>query len=169
MAVTPAQKKYSKTAKFRASQQKYRTKPGVLARINALRATPERRARNLVRDRETHKKWVKAHPEQVKAHTKRSRERRTEANRADQLRNKFNLTLQEYETLLIAQNGVCALCHRPERVRVAGKVRRLSVDHDHVTGKVRGLLCMRCNTLLGYADEAVETLLRAVDYLKRHA
>lgn len=59
------------------------------------------------------------------------------ARRARQL-----LSPDEYEALLEAQGGVCAICGNPPAKR------RLSVDHDHATGKVRGLLCFRCNRAL---------------------
>jgi hypothetical protein len=76
---------------------------------------------------------------------------------------KHGLTIEEYNELLVKQNGVCAICHEAEISR-----QRLSVDHDHLTGKVRALLCIRCNCLLGYARDSIQLLLAAVDYLKRH-
>jgi hypothetical protein len=64
----------------------------------------------------------------------------------------------DYEALLAAQGGVCALCGKPP------KTRRLSVDHDHKTGTVRGLLCFRCNRALPHYVSA-EWLLRAARYV----
>lgn len=66
----------------------------------------------------------------------------------------FGLTPADYEALLVAQGGVCAICQRPERVSVGKgrnprQLRRLAVDHDHATGRVRGLLCQTCNMLVG--------------------
>lgn len=78
-------------------------------------------------------------------------------------------TPEEYDALLAKQNGVCAICHRPEEAHSSwsSKTKPLSVDHDHVTQKVRGLLCCHCNRLLGAAKDNVETLLAAVDYLRQ--
>lgn len=70
----------------------------------------------------------------------------------------YGLTLAQYEALRAAQGFVCAICLKPSRVR------RLAVDHDHVTGAVRGLLCRRCNyDLLGMYG--MESLIRAARYL----
>jgi len=76
-------------------------------------------------------------------------------------RSRLGLTLDDYERLLATQGGVCAICERPP------KKRRLHVDHDHATGKVRGLLCFTCNRyVLGkYATPA--KLRAAADYLER--
>jgi len=63
------------------------------------------------------------------------------------LRKKFNMTLEEYELLLEKQNGVCALCGNPPVGR------HLSVDHNHITGKIRGLLCVRCNQMISVFDD----------------
>lgn len=78
----------------------------------------------------------------------------------------FGLEPEEYEALLKEQNNVCAICLRPETVAWRGKIKRLAVDHDERTGRVRGLLCTHCNTLLGKAQDNPETLLRAIEYLR---
>ncbi len=84
----------------------------------------------------------------------------SEGRRRHALR-KFGLTEDSYDTLFIQQEGVCAICQRePKR-------RQLAVDHDHGSGKVRGLLCTRCNLLLGMVDDDVMTLRTAVTYLLR--
>ncbi len=70
----------------------------------------------------------------------------------------------DYETLLAAQDGVCALCRRPPRTR------RLDRDHDHRTGNYRGLLCARCNRALGLVERygfRAEWLERAARYVDR--
>jgi len=67
------------------------------------------------------------------------------------------------------QHGRCAICRKTESFINAktGKKQKLSVDHDHGTGMVRGLLCVCCNRMLGYAKDDHMTLQRAIDYLKR--
>ena len=72
------------------------------------------------------------------------------------------LTQAEYDSMLSRQRGRCAGCHRP---CASGK--RLGVDHDHVTKKVRGLLCLSCNLALGYAKDDPTTLKRLARYLER--
>lgn len=62
---------------------------------------------------------------------------------------KYNLTPDEYDTILKKQNGVCAICQTD---RPTKRSHSLPVDHDHVTGKVRGILCIPCNRALGYFE-----------------
>src|ERR1700757_2464970 len=73
---------------------------------------------------------------------------------------RYGLTIDEYNGLYELQGGRCALC------RIAtGRTRRLSVDHDHKTGDVRGLLCRPCNTLLGRVRDSIAFFRRCIDYL----
>jgi Recombination endonuclease VII len=62
----------------------------------------------------------------------------------------YKLTIAQWNRIFEHQSGVCYACHNPEPV----KGRRLSVDHDHATGEVRGLLCSRCNPILGKLERA---------------
>lgn len=79
----------------------------------------------------------------------------------------YGLTLEQYEEKFAAQNGQCAICEQPEKCRNGqGEPRRLSVDHDHATGAIRGLLCTACNALLGYAEDDPERLEAAARYLE---
>ena len=70
--------------------------------------------------------------------------------------------------MLEKQNGVCAICEQKETVidKRINKVRRLSVDHDHKTRKVRGLLCAKCNHLLGNINDNIKILNRSILYLE---
>lgn len=74
------------------------------------------------------------------------------------------ITKGEYEQILCAQDGVCAICRRECDVRTS-----LSIDHDHTTGRVRALLCGRCNSGLGFFRDSAELLVRAARYLRSHA
>lgn len=86
--------------------------------------------------------------------------------RAKRLWDCFKLTIEKWERLWEFQVGVCAICHMPSEGR------RLATDHDWITGEVRGLLCHRCNTILGKIERAsrsgqpwtLEELKRAVEY-----
>jgi len=69
----------------------------------------------------------------------------------------YGITKEQYDSMLTEQRNKCKICNE-------GK--KLHIDHCHVTGKVRGLLCQNCNTLLGHAKESNDILLNAVAYLK---
>lgn len=78
---------------------------------------------------------------------------------------KFGISLKDYNKLFKKQKGCCSLCDIPQ-----SKLKKaLAVDHDHKTGKVRGLLCRHCNLMLGYAKENQTTLKKARFYLKRNS
>lgn len=91
---------------------------------------------------------------------------------------RMKMTKEEYYEMLNRQNGLCAICGEEETVLDShGNIRRLAVDHDHTCcykkgdtcGKCnRGLLCNRCNMMLGYAHDSIERLRSAIAYLTRH-
>jgi hypothetical protein len=84
-----------------------------------------------------------------------------------ELRKSYGITVDDYDRMLVAQNGVCAVCRRHETVRRNNTLRRLSVDHDHETGRVRGLLCSKCNRGMGYYEDDPARLRAAADYLEK--
>jgi len=78
---------------------------------------------------------------------------------------RYSLTLDEYNALLAGQNHKCAICGKdPDR-----ETRRFCVDHDHQTGKVRGLLCNKCNVGLANFTDNPGTLRAAAHYLEMAA
>lgn len=88
--------------------------------------------------------------------------KRREANA--NLKRNYGITVNEYDEVLSAQGGVCAICGT-DSPRGKG---RFSVDHDHDTGQVRGLLCTCCNTGIGMFEDSVANLASAINYLNRH-
>ena len=74
------------------------------------------------------------------------------------IKRQYGITAGEYQEYFSKQNGKCAICKSESK-------RRLNVDHCHVTGKVRGLLCGPCNTLLGMAKDSTDRLAKAIEYL----
>ena len=77
------------------------------------------------------------------------------------LQKKYNITEEIYNKILLAQNGVCSICHNHQRYK------HLAVDHDHKTGQVRGLLCENCNRGLGRFFDSHLRLRRAADYIEK--
>jgi hypothetical protein len=89
--------------------------------------------------------------------------------RKTHLQRRFNLSLEDYNKMLDAQGGKCAICLQPETQKRGGKLKALSVDHSHITGAIRGLLCSDCNTGIGKLKDSTEILMNAVEYLKLHS
>lgn len=75
---------------------------------------------------------------------------------------RYGMTPADYDAMVEAQGGVCAICGRPEASHPS-----FAVDHDHATGRVRGLLCFLCNTALGKMGDNPERLRAAADYIER--
>lgn len=76
---------------------------------------------------------------------------------------KLGVSIEEYNKMFESQGGRCSICgrHRDELNQ------ELSIDHNHMTGKVRELLCVKCNSLLGYSCDSIDILRKAIDYLER--
>lgn len=92
--------------------------------------------------------------------------RSKEYRRRERLKLVYGLTLEQYQTMLEKQHGVCALCGQPETRQQYGVLDPLAVDHDHKTGKIRGLLCRKCNLALGVFEEAFERYTSYLDQYK---
>ena len=76
------------------------------------------------------------------------------------LKHMFGITIEDYNTMLEDQEGACAICKKPEDTK------SLAVDHDHTTGRVRGLLCAKCNKAIGLLQDNENLLYSAIDYLR---
>lgn len=100
--------------------------------------------------REGRKKYAEKHREKIREFHKHY----------SRLRN-YGLTPEAYDQMLKSQDGACAVCSKTLGTRP-------HVDHDHVTGKVRGILCARCNSGLGHIDRREEWLKKAQAYLAAH-
>lgn len=83
------------------------------------------------------------------------------------LKKLYGLTLEDYDRMLEEQHGKCAIC-KTEKVGGKHKTNTMIVDHDHKTGKVRGLLCNYCNIMAGMMEKNLETSQLVLDYLRIH-
>lgn len=99
--------------------------------------------------RERANKYRKAFPNKVKS---------------TKLMQEFGLSYEEYVSKLEAQNYSCAICDKHE----SNFTFKLAVDHDHESGKIRGLLCSNCNNGLGRFHDDLNKLQNAIEYLKKH-
>lgn len=82
--------------------------------------------------------------------------------RAARLKERYGMTLEQYDSILSSQGGKCAICSYIPNEN--GEV--LAIDHDHSTGKIRGLLCRSCNSGLGYFKDNTEVMRKAIIYIK---
>ena len=125
-----------------------------------------------LKHRETYKAradaWNRANPHKRKAAVDRYRwsDKGVDAKLNSTFLRQYGITLEQYNRMLQEQNGLCAICNQEEARKLKGIVQRLSIDHDHITKKVRKLLCDRCNNLLGRAQDSILRLQEAINYLK---
>lgn len=120
-----------------------------------LKSYYKNRAKRLQQMKDYHKKHTQLKPSPAK---KRKRD----------LKYKHGLTVKEYNQMALKQRGLCAICQQEETVKQGGTIRRLGVDHNHKTEKVRGLLCCNCNGALGLLKDNIKIVKRALQYLKKY-
>ena len=121
-------------------------------------------AANPEKVRTSSRKYCAANPEKARARDHKYRaanaEKVRENARTNHLRHNYGLTSEEYDALLVTQDGRCAICERGDE--------RLCVDHNHVTGVIRGLLCRKCNGGVGLLQDNPGLLDQAANYLRRN-
>ena len=108
------------------------------------------------------RRWRQENPERYAAAQRRIKQSPTvkRRERARHLEKKYGIGLEQYEEMLAAQGGGCAICGKRPRPDSS-----LHVDHDHGTGEIRGLLCFNCNNALGYLNDDGDRLITAATYL----
>lgn len=115
-----------------------------------------------------HKRYDKSDPEQRKEYLRDHRKAFSAVWKDWDLTRRFGISLVDYEDMFEAQGGKCAICDQPETQKRNGVVKALAVDHNHETGKVRGLLCTDCNTGIGNLKDSLDVLKAAIAYLEQH-
>lgn len=109
-------------------------------------------------------KQLKANPIKYAEHRKNAKKRYQLNPRAVYgyvIKSLYGITLDERDSIFKKQRGVCAIC----KLAIKGKQ---EIDHCHSSGAVRGILCHRCNMLLGMAQDSIKTLMSAIRYLKKY-
>lgn len=112
--------------------------------------------------REWRRKNLKAQRAKERERKKKERAlkpRSREYRRAESLK-QYGLTEEQYKVILDSQGGLCSIC---------GILPAVCVDHCHASGKIRSILCRKCNCGLGHFNDKPELLQKAIDYLKVHA
>lgn len=121
------------------------------------------------RDRERCKRYRERHPERSREASRlgqqRYREQYPERSSASlwasSLRRNYGIGPDEFDALLSKQNGRCAICGTDDP-----GTRKFNVDHDHETGKIRGILCQRCNLAIGHFKDNLDIMENAMRYVR---
>lgn len=111
------------------------------------------------------RQWYRDNPAGLERVRLRMSKVSREVMRDRALRHHYGVDTAWYDAQLLKQNGVCAICHKPENKTINGQLLRLAVDHCHDTGKVRGLLCQACNRGIGCFNHDPVMLQSAIEYL----
>jgi hypothetical protein len=113
--------------------------------------------------RKSRKRWFQEHKEQRKKYNRQysqsHKEQRKEVDRIRHRKAKYGISTEQFNQLRMAQDNKCAICQR-------SFIEEPHVDHDHTTGKVRGLLCHHCNTMLGLSGDNPVVLMSGIRYLE---
>lgn len=130
--------------------------------ISILQSTPH--IKNL------RKEWAKVNRDKLLVQKRASRKKphRVLVETDYRLRVKYGISLNDYDNMLKHQDNKCAICEQVETRERRGKLQKLSVDHNHKTGKVRGILCDRCNLCIGQLEDNPQLFIKASNYLQRH-
>lgn len=112
------------------------------------------------------KLWKLAHPEKIAQYRKSAKNSVKPATiikaHFHRISKTYGITKEQYDQMLREQKGVCIICGNTNKSKI-----RLAVDHDHKTGKVRGLLCSRCNVALGLVGDDIIVLQEMISYLDK--
>lgn len=140
-----------------------------LERLNAWRKTPEgqlavKRYQESPKGRSTLEKHNKSDKKKALVKAYRQSPEGKRSVRSAKLKQKYGITADDYDRMLHAQDGCCAICRTTDPGRGYS---HFCLDHDHVTFENRGLLCHSCNVLLANAKDSIELLNNAIAYLTR--
>ena len=119
------------------------------------------RLRNLEACRERSREYHLTHREQLLEYGREYRKRTKEKRRRDMLLREYNLTPEQVTEMMVLQKGLCVACTLPFSDE------KPAIDHCHTTGRVRGLVHMKCNLGIGQFDDSPDKLRAAADYLER--
>lgn len=106
--------------------------------------------KNKDRINKKNKEWAKLNPDK---------------SRNQKLMYAYGITLEQRNQMIKDQNGLCLICNDKLDETIS---KNIHVDHDHSTGKVRGILCKQCNSLIGLSREREDILLNSINYLRRY-
>lgn len=156
---------FKKTMRKRSKQ--YREKNLEICQSKSKEFARKKRERNPDEVNRRQREYREKNPDKFKEYYQKHKEKRLIFARSSMLKKKYGLTLDSYEEMLLKQKGKCAICESGFGDK---KPNLPNIDHCHVTGKVRGLLCSPCNIILGYIENREKNISdfykRFMEYLK---
>lgn len=115
------------------------------------------------------KRWLEENLDKKKEMQNEWQRNNPDKRRNNELKNKYGITKEEYDAMLLSQNNKCKICNKEELSKGrSGDIRKMAVDHCHETNKIRGLLCAKCNKALGLLNDDIEVLNNAIKYLENN-
>lgn len=148
--------------------QVYEKKKYIKRKEQANKASKEWYLNNKDKVKEYNKKYHMENKEKNKPKKKQweenNKEKNKEVKRKSYLKRKYGLSIEDYNDMFVKQKGCCAICGRHQS-KIKGI---LNVDHDHLTGCIRGLLCTKCNSFIGYIYEDPKVLHKIVNYFDEY-
>jgi Autographiviridae endonuclease VII len=109
--------------------------------------------------------WAKNNKENIKSSKDKWKCKNPDYNREWNFKNKYGISIEEYNKMLDEQDGKCLICDTREP---KGSHNTFNVDHCHITGNVRGLLCWSCNSGMGKFNDDIGLLEKVILYLKKY-
>ena len=150
--------------KCKACVSLYDKSPSPEARKQKLKKLNEWRVNNPEKRKEQKRRHYLKNKDKIDQQAKDWYHNNKERYYGNTIKRKYGLTLNEYNALRLEQDYKCAICGDHEEV--VGK--KMYVDHNHDTGKIRKLLCTKCNVGIGMLKDSAEVLLKAAQYLQEH-
>lgn len=111
-------------------------------------------------------RYAKKNKKKLKNYIKAYQKQNPQTTWKAAIKYKYGITDEQYQVMLQEQNGVCAICKQISKRK--DRIINLSIDHNHKTGRIRGLLCTQCNQGLGSFKDSKEQLKAAISYLEQY-
>jgi hypothetical protein len=144
------------------SRKEYTKEYGRTHKMEAKARSKKYRDFHKIEIKEYTKEYYKMHKDEINKKCKEYSKLHKTKRKDQHIKYAYGITSEEYDQIFLEQDGKCKICgiHQNELKR------NLAVDHNHMTGKVRGLLCTKCNTVLGLVNDDPVLLIKAEEYLE---
>ena len=148
----------------------FRCKFCIKQRLEENDKDPEKKQKRLLAARKRNTKWRMKPESQIKIKNARSKPKNRLKDKNRELLLDFGISLEEFNKMLLQQNNCCDICkiHIDEYIEIQKTYKYFAVDHNHQTGKIRGLLCSPCNLAFGRIEKIPNAVANISDYINKH-